>query len=199
MIKTTAILLLAFLTFSCTSHPVSEDLQGEYPAMSTKSYNKLIRDYSLEDKKYQFLDNNYIVSSTMLNSNIKKAILQRKSHALQLPIEKVRKYDQEMLEEVSIKSEFFLSFFAPIEEHTRLNSSDLWKFYLVSNGKRYEGEVKKVPGAFASINSLYFYHNRFSKPYVVEFSVPMSEVEKSESQLIITGTLGSSKLNFKAL
>ncbi len=199
MIKSILIVLVALVTFSCTSHPVSPVLQSEYPAMSTKSYNRLIKTHTLEDKKYQFLDNNYIVSSTLLNSEVKKAMLQRKSHALQTPLEKVRKMDKEVLEELSTKSEIFLSFYAPIEEHTRLNTSELWQFYLETGGKRYEGTVKKVTGPFAVVNSLYYHHNRFSKPYIIEFRVPMSEVEKSDSRLIITGTLGSSSLDFKAL
>jgi len=195
-VKTILISILFLGLVSCTSHPVNEHLQTDYPAMGTESYNRLIKKYTKQDKKYQFLDNNYIVKSTILNNKVKKAIINRSSHALQLPLETVRKKYEEQAKDHLEKSEFFVSFYAPIAEHMRLTTSDLWKVYLDTGGQRFEGVPRKVNGPLASIRSLYYFHNRFSMPYTVEFKVPMATVEKSDSYLIITGTMGSTRMHF---
>lgn len=191
------LLLLPIFLMNCSSSPKSNDLDTVFKKMSDTEYKNIINSYSKNDKKYSGMHNTYQVFTTIINSTIDEALLQREGYFMQWTSETAQREREKRFQQRSAVSKFFISMFTPKADYNDLHrANSMWKIYLESNGQKYQGSVRQQKLKLSQLTNLYPYHSRFNKAYIVEFNVPMSAVEKSEATLIITSSLGNSVFKF---
>lgn len=156
--------------------------------------------YSSVQKIYDGFLQTMEVSSTLLNTPVSKAQLDQKARIYQWTPEKYNSEKAEMESSLSKETKLFFGFFVPERKHDDLNKAKtLWKVFLDSNGRRYEGKAERLKTIVAEVKSLYPKHNRFYSPYIITFPVPISQIEFSPAKVTITGPVGTTTLDFAAI
>ncbi len=165
--------------------------------MSQSDYEDLIENKTKKDKQYNGFHNLYEISTTMINTDINMAQLDRIRFFQSWDEIKVSEERERRMQILSQESQFFVSYFSPQKELKKLHSGKTpWKVYLEVNGKRYEGKINKYFNNKAQVNALYPHHSNWSKPYVIIFKVPTSAIEESKSKFIFTSSAGKSIFEF---
>jgi hypothetical protein len=91
----------------------------------------------------------------------------------------------------------FLSLYTPERKHDDLHKNKtLWKIFLDSQGRRYEGKAVKIKLLTNEIQAMYPEHTRFATPYLVTFPVSTKSVDGQPTKLTLTGTVSSVSLDF---
>ncbi|MGE3974324.1 MAG: hypothetical protein AB7F59_07365, partial [Bdellovibrionales bacterium] len=184
------ILGLVLSVAACSSTPVL-DTSGDYTFthdITDEKFDKILDTFSKKDEQYAGFGSVYQLYATLKNSAVIEAQLMRQAQDFKWTREHFFKEREKASQEMSNESEVFLSFFSPVVENENLHSGkSIWKIYLVSEGTRYEGKVQKSLDALAQLQRLYPQHSKFFSAYTVKFKVPMSKVQQSNSQFILTG------------
>lgn len=185
----------SLLMGACSSTPPKgDDLSQILPPISSSEYNSLIDQYSHHDSQYEGFHNTFQLHMTLLNSKVLMASLHRMGQYHQWNLSKARNEREKNFQELSSVSKVFISFFAPEREYNDLDKANtIWRIYLVSNGKRYEGKMKKVKSKLVDLQHLFKYHTRFYSPYEATFQVPMTAVEAGPVTIILSSSLGKSE------
>ena len=196
LLKLTLILsAINFLTLGCaTSLPVPVGV----PEIETSDYESLVAKKTKKVEVYDGLYNTLTVSATWVDSVMSQGTLAHNARMSQWQEYKYKEEKSKVIEKHTNNTEFFISFYTPERKHSDLSSRKTsWKIFLDVNGQRYEGKATKIKWILSEIQALYPFHNRWSYPYTVLFSVPTSEVENKPATLTITGTIGSAQLKFE--
>jgi hypothetical protein len=168
--------------------------------MSESVYNSVIADYSDAIERYDGLYNIITMRGTILNSKVAHAQLDQNARHYMWDQTKYTEEKNKTDEGLKKELQVHLSFYTPDRKHDDLQKSKtLWKIFLDSEGRRYEGKAIKVKLLPAEIIGLYSYHDHFTTPYTLTFAVPAALVENKATKLTITGPVGSASLNFKGL
>lgn len=163
-------------------------------------YNSLSEKYSVNKKVYDGFLQTMEVTATLLNTPVSRAQLDHKARIFQWTGDQYKSNQAEMEASLAKETKIFFDFFVPERKHDDLHKpKTLWRIFLDAGGKRYEGKTEKLKTITADVQSLYPSHNRFLTPYVIVFPIPVSSIENAESSLTITGPVGSTTLQFKAL
>lgn len=197
MILRLLISLLAFLTLaSCISFNDTKTL-FEIPE---SEYQKVLGTYSDQAQKYDGPNNLLDVRATILNKEVIEAQLQRQASLFQWD---QQKYDSEWKAKMAPANkitEVFVSFYTPDRKSgDLLRTNTLWKAVLKYNGLKVPGTPKKLTLLPIEINSIYPDHNRWSNGYILTFEAPLIDVEKTISELVISGPVGNAELEFKPI
>ncbi len=190
--------LCSFLLFlsSCTFIQKSFLENDEF----LENYNQEMLKYSSKDQKYAGFDTIYHVRATLLNSKLRKLQMEKAKKELQYDDREVKEEERNLLQDLSNRTKIFVSFYTPNTKTKQLTKKEsLWRIFLDVDGKRYVGRVRKIKGPSAQIRSEYPVHNIWSNPYEISFDVSTFEVDKKKASLVITGKLGTSKIEFPAL
>lgn len=167
------------------------------PKLSEQDYLRIYDQFTKTDKKYEGFHQLYDVKATLIGTELQAALLQRKSDAYLWNSTQAQEAREEAFQENSNSTKFAVTLFTP---PARLNdlakANSIWKTYLTVNGVRYEGEVKKIPGPFERIDSIYPSHNRFSTTYEIKFGVPVTSAEQDGMTFSITSHLGTTQFEF---
>lgn len=191
-----SILVLSFLILaSCASQ---ELVRGGRPLISKSNYVDLIYDNTQKDIKYSGLYNTLEVQATPFTSQVAQGQLDYQTHIYQWDENKFSTESAAYETRLNREAEFFISFFTPEKKNDDLTKpNSVWKVFLDVDGRRYEGQVKKVHSLLAEIQGFYPYHNRFSTPYSVIFPVPMKSIESKPMTLTLTGPIAAGILKFE--
>ena len=191
------LLFIIILNFvACASTPDSTPTFS----ISDDQYEDVIETYTDQTQKYDGPYNILEVSATLLNSHVIEAQMLRQASVFHWDKTKYQTELESKQNGAKTKTEFFVSFFTPDKksgELTRTNT--LWKTLLKINDIEYVGTPKKLSLLPVEIKNLYPRYNRWSNPYVITFDVPMNQVEKSISELVLTGPVGTASLKFKSI
>ncbi len=180
-----------FFLFAACSTTFNPHSQGR------EDYLETIESKSAGDKQFSGVYEQFEFKATLLNREISMAIHDRLKLYYDWGPEENERKKQERLQELENKTIIWLSFFTTDRKDDNLaNANSIWKIYLVSDGKRYEGKAVKANLNFSEAQALFPYHSRWTTPYYLEFPVPTSEVENTRLQLIITGPLGRREVTF---
>lgn len=200
--KSAALVLLVLILSGCASQQLDRSVT---PAESTApgvtgSYQNRIEKYSAGDSEYAGFYNNFEYKGTILNTEIRNALLEKQGQYYQWDRTKAvferEKSDREKVAETRV----FLTFFTPDRRNDNLSDvRSIWRVYLDVNGQRYAGKVERVRTLLAELQALYPYHTRWNTPYVVIFPVSTSTVENQPMTFTITGPLGTRSVQFPAL
>ncbi len=190
-----SILLISLLLLtSCASQEI---MRGGRPLISQSKYVDLIYEKSDKDIKYSGLYNTLEVHATPITSQVALGQLDYQTQIYQWDESKFSTESAAYEARLNREAEFFISFFTPEKKNDDLTKpNSVWKVFLDVDGRRYEGQVKKIRSLLAEIQGLYPYHNRFSTPYSVIFPVPMKSIESKEMTLTMTGPIASGILRF---
>lgn len=195
MTRFLSIIAVVFLT-ACSTTPKSSEVSVG-PRLSQGEYAKLIEKYSAQDKKYDGFYNIFEAYATLLNTDVQTAVLQKTTDAMQWDARTAQKEREKIFQENSNSTKVFLSFFTPTRRLNDLQKGNtMWKVYLETGGEKYEGKATKKSIPLEALQLMYPYHTRWAIGYDITFPIPLSAVEKNESFLVITSSLGATRLRF---
>jgi hypothetical protein len=187
-------LFLALNLSACVTgyqNPNLPDLVPSSQYFSEVEHNTVTK--KVYDGFYQTME----VQATLLNSKVARTQLDHKARIYQWTQEQYNTNKSELESGMVKQTKIFLSFFVPERKHDDLHKpKTLWKIFLDAGGRRYEGKAEKLKTILADVQSLYPSHTRFNTPYVLNFPVPISQVENVESHLTLTGPVGSTTIDF---
>lgn len=197
-----AVALMINLVCGCSTQPqVSNPNAPAAVAASAPTqeveYSDNIAQFTKHASKYAGFNEIYEFHATLRNSTVQSAQLQHQSSFYHWDSDELERHTEAMNRTLETKTEIFLSLYTASPDNNRLtSSSNPWHAYLTVNSRRYPAKIKHVKGDTATIAVLYPYFNRWSKAYMLEFQIPTSEVDASDSLLTITGPLGSKSVLF---
>jgi hypothetical protein len=184
---------------SCASKTLMESTE---PASSigpkgSRPYEQVIERYSAGDSEYTGFNNAFEYKATILNSEVREAIIERQAKYYLWDREKMAIEREKAQSDLAKETQVHVSFFTPEKANDNLtDAKSIWRVYLDTGGRRYQGRVKRIRGVMAELQSLYPYHTRWTTPYEVAFPVPALAIETQSATLIITGPLGTRSVDF---
>ncbi len=180
-------LFVSLIAVSCaTETPATPD-----------DYIKVIESHSAGDVEYVGAYNHFNFRSTLMNTIIQNAVIDRKA-ALYLwdDIKKQQELGSMQADNASM-TKVFMSFYTPDRRNDNLSTpKTIWALYLETPNGRYTGTAKRVRTNPTELMTLYPNHNRFTTAYSVEFPVALASVEGQKLKLTITGPLGTRSVEF---
>lgn len=184
---------LSFVLAGCATKHYNPNI----PLTDEASYFDALEKSTKKKQIYDGFQASLEFSTTLLSTSVQKYQLDHKARIYQWNSEKYNEEKSKIESDLTKQTEVFLSFYIPDRKSDDLNKkTTLWKVFLDSNGRRYEGKIEKIKTQFAEIIALYPHHNRWSTPYKIIFNIPISMVETSSSKLTITGPVGSASADF---
>lgn len=161
----------------------------------SEEYIQRVKKLSIKDELYSGWTNIFHYSATLITKDIYAEQIEFQSKVYKWTQDEIIKHRRKMLEELGNQSKMFVSFFTPEIRYNDLNEpKSIWRVYLVVNGTRYLGDVKKNSQAYPRLKSIYPKHSPWGKAYDVSFAVPYESLERADSiDLVITGDLGLSE------
>ena len=186
------LLLCALLITSCVT-PLRT--QTGVPEVSPSDYENILTNKTRKLEVYDGLYNVLTVQATWLDSQMMEAALSQSARNAQWSEQIYREERAKKIIKNTDTTEFFVSIYTPERRHSDLSKTkNLWKIFLEVDGQRYEGKATKVKQLLTEVQALYRYHNRWSTPYIVSFSVPTATVESKPAVLTFTGAVGAAQL-----
>lgn len=205
-VKVSAFSILASLLLATLWGCANQQLdRGVTPADSTApnvsdSYQNRIEKYSAGDSEYAGFYNNFEYKGTILNTEIRNALLEKQGQYYQWDRAKQATEREKSDREKGAETRVFLTFFTPDRRNDNLSDvRSIWRVYLDVNGQRYAGKVERVRTLLAELQVLYPYHTRWNSPYMVSFPVSTTRIENYPMTFTITGPLGTRAVKFPAL
>ncbi len=197
MVSRTQLISVIFFAVFATSCATPLRTQSGVPEISISDFENIITDKTKKLEVYDGLYNILTVQATWLDSRVTEATLSHQARVSQWSEQIYREERTKKVNKNADTTEFFVSLYTPERRHSDLSKTkNLWKIFLEVNGERYEGKATKVKLLLSEIQSVYRYHNRWSVPYLISFSVPTSAVENKPATLTFTGAVGAAQLKF---
>lgn len=167
--------------------------EGEYFDALDKSSRK--------EKVYHGLYAVMEYSASLLTNDVSRLQVDQNARIYQWNSEQYGAEKSKVENLLSAQTDVFLSFFTPETKNNDLHKPKTnWRVFLDANGRRYEGKVQRLKAqSMAETAVLYPLHNRWSTPYKITFPVPTSLIEATDAKLTLTGPVGSSSVDFKAV
>jgi hypothetical protein len=187
-----SIFLVFFLT-SCATRFHNPNIPLSDESLYFEAIEKQTRKKQVYDGFHATLE----FSATLLNSTVTKYQVDQLARIYQWTSEKYADEKAKSESQLSKQTEVFLSFYVPDKKNDDLHKTKtLWKVFLDSNGRRFEGKVEKIKTQLAEVSAIYPHYNRWSTPYRVIFAIPVSQIESYPSKLTLTGPVGSAAVEF---
>jgi hypothetical protein len=185
---------ILFLLMGCASQPVNN--QG-LVVISQSEYQKRIEPFTQKIETYQGLLNTLHLTATLLNTEVVNNQLLNQARMYQWSPEQLETEKVKSQDSLSKQIQVFVSLYTPEKKHDDLHKNKtLWKIFLDSQGRRFEGKAAKVKLLTNEIQSLYPDHTRFGTPYLITFPVPANEVETGKVKFTLTGSVDSVSIEF---
>lgn len=196
----------ATLSLSLLTACATTDMAGVAPPDQstqieiTKNYDAYIERFSAGDTEYAGLYNNFEYKATLLNSDLRNGTNWKRGMYYEWS-DSVKSSEREKSnQEMATETKVVMAFFTPNPRNDNLTDDKaIWRIYLESGGRRYEGKPKRIRMLLAELQALYPYMSRWATPYEVTFNVPTAAIESSPSTYTVTGPLGSRSVLFPAL
>lgn len=184
----------SFLSMSCST-PL-KTLEG-VPEVSPSDYASILNSKTKKLEVYDGLYNTLTVQATLLDSKFTEASLSHNARISQWDEQSYKEERSKKINKNAENTEFFVSLYTPEKKHSNLSKAkNLWKIFLEVNGQRYEGKATKVKLLLGEIQAFYYYHNRWSTPYVISFPIATALTENKPATLTFTGAIGSAQLKY---
>jgi len=195
--KIAYLISLSFILGACAGAPTNPNILS---LISESEYEAITETHTAKAQVYSGLYNVIDMTGTVVNSSVARAQLDQTARIYQWDSAKFTTEKVKSDEQLAKETEIFVSFYTPERKHDDLNKNQtLWKIFLDSNGRRFEGKAKKIKLLTEEIRGLYPYHTRFATPYSITFPVAVTSIETAPAKLVITGPVGSASLEFKNL
>lgn len=194
--------MIRFLLLLCvvmsTTHCASTIVNREGLVVITQSeYQKRIEPYTKRIETYQGLINTLHMTATLLNNSVVDSQLLNSGRMYQWSPEQLEKERVKTQESMAQQTQIFVSLYTPERKHDDLHKNKtLWKIFLDSQGRRYEGKATKMKLLTNEIQALYPEHTRFGTPYMISFPVAVKDIEGAPVKFTLTGTVDSVSLEF---
>lgn len=198
LIRLWSFCFLALTLGGCSSGGKAPLREPTVPGISIpKTHTEVIEKNSTGDSEFAGLYNTFELKATVLNSQVREALIQRQAEYYQWDSAQLSSEREKSLQENSSEAAVFVSFSTPERRNDNLaDKKTIWRIFLDVGGKRYVGQAKKDRRLIAELQSLYPFHTRWNTPYMFTFPVAMSAIETESIKLTVTGPLGSRVLEF---
>ena len=187
-------LLLTIMLFSnsCSSTKVS----NTFAPPKAHEYVDFIRKFTDSHIRYDGLVQLFSASSTILNSHVVQATINRQAQLMRWEPQKLATEKEKKLQELKSSAQFLVLIYTPERDYNDLDrgNASIWRVYLHHKGSRYNGVVKKSPFKFIILKTLFPHITRFHKPYIVTFDLPMTAIERDLNEINLVSLLGSMTL-----
>jgi hypothetical protein len=181
----------------CTSTPPLAEQAKD--SSEVQAADAEIDRFSDGDAQYVGFYNNFLYRATILNAQVRGALLRKQNEFYQWDRDKFSGERDKSDRNAGIETTVFLSFFTPERRNDNLSDvKSIWRVYLEAGDRRYQGKVKKLRTPLAEIIALYPYHTRWNTAYEITFPVPTPAIEAQALKLTITGPLGAKTVSFNA-
>jgi hypothetical protein len=188
------LVLISIIFVSCTTTPTNEN---GLVVISQSEYERRIEPASKKVETYRGILNTLHLSATLINSQVIDSQILHQARIYQWNAEQVEAERAKMLEVATNQTQMFLSLYTPERKHDDLHKNKtLWKIFLDSQGRRYEGKAVKIKLLTNEIQAMYPEHTRFATPYLVTFPVSTKSIDGQPVKLTLTGTVSSVSLDF---
>lgn len=189
----TALIPLSFQLVGCSTRPQPPGLT----LISTSDYEELVEKNTQRRQVYDGFSAVLDMSATILKTPVRLGQVDQLARFYQWTPENYATEKQKAIDEMSKKTEVFLSFFVPERKQDDLHRpTSLWKIFLDVDGKRYEGKATRIKAVYADLQSLYPKLSRWGTAYKVSFNVATPAIENSKLSFLITGPVSSAKVEF---
>lgn len=196
MMKLFASLFFLIVTACATTPPENARLS----LTSDSDYYSAVENFTASKQVYDGFVNILDIRATLLNTKVARYQVDHYARLYQWDETNYQNEKSKTEGKLSKQTDLFISFFVPERKHDDLSKYNTrWKIFLDVGGRRFEGKAQRLKTIVAEVKSLYPDHTRWSTPYIVTFPVPTSQVEGSESKLVLTGPIGSASVEFSAL
>ncbi|HMN68101.1 MAG TPA: hypothetical protein PKC28_06130 [Bdellovibrionales bacterium] len=190
-----ALLPLLLALTGCATSPVSNP--NLIQPLTQIEYEMLINKHTRRTNQYSGFYQTFQADMTILNTEVLTATLRQRGHFLQWDQRQYQAERDKVMQEASAYSRFFMRFYSPENDYDDLHKGKtIWRVYLEAQGSRFEGKVKKITDKFVEVQNVYPHMDRFSSPYEITFSVPMTTVENQAAKVILTSSLGTAEFQF---
>ena len=196
--KSTFLVLTFIFSVSCELTQVDPSYR-RVQNIPEKEFRNILKPYQMSKKRYDGFQQTFEAHAVLLNSPVSAAILQRQAHYKGWSQKEFRNYREEALRKRTQQTEIYLSYYAPNARHDKLHrDTSIWNFYLEAGGQRYPGTVRLDRSTLVEQKSLFYFVHRFHTGYYVQFDVPVSAIETSQSQVLMSSSLGEATFIFTA-
>ncbi len=197
LVTTIASCLILAVGGACSSTPPLAEQAKNSP--DVQAADTEIERFSDGDAQYVGFYNNFLYRATILNSNVRSALLRKQNEFYQWDRDKFSGEREKSDRNAGTETTIFLSFFTPERRNDNLSDAkSIWRVYLDAGDRRYQGKVKKLRTPLAELVALYPYHTRWNTAYEVTFPIPTPAIETQALKLTITGPLGVKTVSFAA-
>lgn len=200
--KQLRVVLLLVILGACSSpnNSTSTVAHVEPPALSRSEYEKLIENNTGSMEKNSGVYNSFKIYSTILNSKVQVAQLDRTAELNLWDTPRKRVERDKIFQTITKEAQFHLAMFTPEFENNDLNKpNSIWHPVLVVDGVKYEGKAVKSKLKQTQLRDYFPFHTRFTVGYDITFQIPMSTIERKVSHLILSSPLGVADLEFKPI
>lgn len=191
---------IALISWGCAEVSVHDDTTKVSSGLSSQEYADYLIHRAVHDRRYDGIYQIFEINALIVNSDVQNILLLRQGETLGWDTAKLRLEKERSAQLMSTQTRAIISFFSPdlqVDDLAKPNS--VWRVYLEAEGARFEAKVRKLPGKLPELRNIYPFHNRFSTVYECTFNVPATKVEMAPAVLVVTSTMGSSRLNFSGL
>lgn len=165
--------------------------------LERSEYRDILKRNTVKANEYSGFHQTFQADVTILNSEVQSAVVRERAHFLEWDERRFQMEREKSSQEASAYSKFFLRFFSPEKDYDDLDrTKSIWKVYLEYNGNRFEGKVRKMNEKLVELQTLFMNMDRFSTPYEVTFNIPMSTIERGNSRVSLTSSLGTAEFSF---
>jgi len=193
----TAAFCILAISGACSSTPPLAEPAKNSPEIQAADAE--IDRFSDGDAQYVGFYNNFLYRATILNSQVRGALLRKQAEFYQWDRDKLLGEREKSDRGAGIETTIFLSFFTPERRNDNLSDAkSIWRVYLEAGDRRYQGKVKKIRTPLAELIALYPYHTRWNTAYEISFPIPTLAIETQVLKLTITGPLGAKTVSFTA-
>lgn len=159
-----------------------------------------LKTYTAGDEIYEGLDNSFSFKATLINRSVTEELLAKQASFYDWSNLKMESERQKIEDSRLQATEVFLSFYTPNQKDASLtDKNSVWRVYLTVGSNTYDADIVRDKRKLTEIQSMFPYHSQWAYPYLLKFSIPISQVEIHKSQLTITGPVGKKTIEFSEL
>lgn len=189
---------LSFLFFilglsisSCTTTPTNDALDPSWAPPKHSDYNLAVRKNTFRKQEYSGFYNQFDLSVTYLNENIRVKQLKLEANFAQWNQDKANKKNAALQDSLEQQAQFFVSIFTPKNDDSKLDiASSGWIATMYFDGQKYRGEFRPTSKDNRQLRMFYPHHTIWSRAFFLTFPVPVREINQKPFSIKFSNPYG---------
>ena len=197
MQKKLVILFLIISTLGCASSEKGEVSFGQIPR-PVGSYSSVLDQWTRTQRAYSGVYETFRVTSTLVSKDVAEHQVFIESEQFHKTTDQHQAALQKQLYDMQTEATFFVTLYTEKDDNNNLDKSDsVWNVYLMLNDQRFKPQsIKRVFEKKSLLETKYPYIDVWSRNYIFRFPISTTEVQAGNTELFVTGPLGTAKLKY---